>query len=192
MEREERPWGMMDRVRDDMWMKKDDLQQEMDAADAFLDDYNEELDSRAALRNRMPGVQPTVAVPRSRHLMFKTDFGVSRDHEINSFDTSLVSKKISSRQYEVPAVMQKARSAVVKPLPVRSAQDIYIAKHQGDMNVFALRPIRPVQPDYKCLSQYTRVMPGLKHPDIAARIIQLEQQCKDFNMFQHHYRMGML
>ena len=156
-----------------------------------VSDFNEALDDGVNRLQLKPKMQPKRAVPCSTtKALFRTDFGVLREHEMNSIHTGLVSKKSSSRQYAAPTMMQHPRSSA--PLRVLRAKDVYNAKHQGDMNVFALRPIRPVQHDYKCLSQYTGVMPGPKHPDIAARIIRLEQQCKDFNMFQHHYRMGML
>ena len=155
-------------------------------------DFNEALDDGVNRLQLKPKMQPKRAVPCSTtKSLFRTDFGVLRENEMNSINTGLVSKKSSSRQYAAPTMMQHPRSPA--PLRVLRAKDGYNAKHQNDMNVYARRPIRPVQPEYECLSDYyTGVMPGPKHPDIAAMLIRLEQQCKYLKTIQYHYHMGML
>lgn len=154
-------------------------------------DFNEALDDGVNRLQLKPKMQPKRAVPCSTtKSLFRTDFGVLRENEMNSIHTGLVSKKSSSRQCAAPTMMQHPRSSA--PLRVLSAKDDYNAKHHHDMNVYARRPIRPVQPGYECLSPYMNINPGPKHPDIAAEIMRLEQKCKYLKTIQHYHRMGML
>jgi hypothetical protein len=151
-------------------------------------DFNETVDNgfnRVQLKQKM---QPKRAVPRSTtRALLSTDFEVLRENEMNSFDTGLVSKKSSSRQYAAPAMMLRPHSAAM-PRRELSARDLYIIKHKGDMTPFGPSWPRP-EPNYSCLRQYTNIDHGYKpSPMVAKEMARIEQKCQELH--QRH-SMGM-
>lgn len=159
---------------------------EVDAAPDF--DFNESVDNgfnRLQLKQKL---QPKRAVPRSTtRAMLSTDFGVLRENEMNSFDTSPVSKKSSSRQYAAFATMQNQHSATM-PLRVLSKKEVYQMQHKDDMTLFRANRPHP-EPNYSYTRRYANIAPGYKTPMILEKLAELEKKIK---ILDHYKRMGMV